>query len=178
MKESPFDLVLAPTKTFTKTFTHFNGPQWTCSCGQSFDGGDGLCPFTADQTGHVVTENEPAKKFQIKFKVLSSIEGIGIYSFASKIQEKHVTGIGKPNTKDFTSPMLIAGANGRPVILNEETCRVIAILHRAQCPDRPEDAYSVEELAAFMLSDSICQQMFAASIAAQVGGEDDGPLDK
>ena len=172
MKATPYDLQLDPVTTISRTFTHYANPRFTCSCGKSFNGE--VCPESDEGDTHIATENPPRKSFDMTLKRLGQMETMAVQSYVDQKAVKYVFGQGEPGKPNYKKPDIMAPVGGQPVKMSSEVCLIAAILEQAQIA-KLEDRYTFEELASFMMSDSMCRQMLQASVDIQIP-EPESPL--
>jgi hypothetical protein len=194
MKASPNNLGLKPFRKIERTFSDWTDHQFHCSCGIRFDGEfperdpntleecPGLDPNAEDQEAekakHEVTLQPANLAFKMDFKILGQTEVFGTADFISELEVKYATGLGIKGEPGYRSPLPLPPVNGKIIKPNRMTCGVAAFLVSAQlAPNGVEaDLYTAEELFGFMLSDSMCQQMYRTYYDVQTGGEHESPL--
>jgi hypothetical protein len=175
MKANPYSLILPKFKTITRTFTHYAGKEWLCSCGKSFDGQTDECPFKVGEDPHHAVQNEPQVQFSMTLKVLTQMEAMGIQGLVDKMRIKYLDGYGEKGKQGYVAPIVMAPVGDMPVKMNYEVCRTAAIIFSTQIA--PEDEkYSFEEICSWMMSDRICAEMLQASVDVQGDGDDEDPL--
>lgn len=175
-KENPSSLILPPFKKITRTFSHYAGKKWSCSCGKQFDE-DGPCPRFIEGEAHEVTENTPQKRFDITFKIMSQMEMMGIQGYLNEMYVKYVRGWGEKGKDGYKPPETLAPVGGKPVPMNAEVCQTACVLSKMQVGPE-EDRYTFEEFCSWMMSDRICAEMLQASVDVQGDGDDENPLAK
>lgn len=173
MKTTPYDMQLDAMTTITRTFTHYANPRFACSCGKTFNS-EGPCPRAVEGEIHDVKELPPRKSFELTLKRLGNMESMSVQGYVDQKAIKYVFGVGEPGKPGYKKPDIMAPVGGKPVKMSPEVCLVAAILEQAQVA-KPEERYTFEELASFMMSDSMCLQMVQASRDIQEQ-EDESPL--
>ena len=189
-KASPQSIGQKPFRKIDRTFSDWTDHQFHCSCGIKFDGRyperdpsqielcPGIDPNAEQQETHVVTLQKPVFDFQVLFTILGQSAIFGVGTEVQELQTKYVTGWGVKGEPGYRVPLPLPPVAGRPVKPNLTTCGVAAFLVAAQLAPsgNPDDLYTAEEFLGFMLSDSICEQMYRTSIDVQTGGELESPL--
>ena len=188
MKPSPQSLQLKPLTRLIREFSNWTTSQFTCSCGVAFDVetpekglGSPECPgILKDDDGnvlpgqlHTVTANKPQVSFQMTFRKIGQMESIAVQDFLDEMAIKYVYGKGQPGQIGYEKPLMLAPVGSHPVKMSPRICQVAAILCKAQLmPDG--EMQSFEDIASWMMSDSICEQMVRVSIEIQ--SLDESPL--
>lgn len=174
MKVSPYTLQLNPISKIERTFAHWTGKQFSCSCGHSFDIETpeipdlsvAECPLSSLDVLHSVTPNNAQVSIPMTFKRLGSAEQLMIQDYLNRQAELYVYGSGTPGKKDYKQPTMLAPVGGKPVTVSPTICQIASILSQAQFMADAE-RYTFEEFVSFMQADDICMQMIRVSIEVQ-----------
>ncbi len=182
-KVSPHSLKLEASRTFERTFEQFKEHKFKCSCGLEFSLADAfkvsaICPNDLDEKkpdDHVVSKQDVLLSVPMKFKVLGNLDVMACQSLMDDLASKYLYGIGEPGKPGYKQPEQIAPVGGKSIPVSRAAIQIAAILHMAQLAPTV-DEYTVEEIMAFMLSDSIALQMSQVSFEVQEGTDDSRPL--
>jgi len=183
MKVSPYSLELPKRDLVERTFRHWKGKQYQCSCGLKFNGETPerdanfiqACPNSKEGEKHEVKQNDPQLSLSMKFRVMSQLEAIAIQGIINQAIVKYVTGVGEKGKPGYIAPILLAPVSGNVVVTSEPICQVACVLEKCQFVAEGEPSYSFEELVAFMASDLICDQMMR-TMGDLVPGSEPDPL--
>lgn len=174
-KVTPMDILVDAPIVVPYIFTDDPKYKYKCACGALYNGKK--CPKGTEEDPHEDrTENPPKKTLPMQLKHPSTLDTLAVASVGAEMIQKYVTGTGQPGQKGYEPPKVLMGAFGRPVPMSVQSCQVGAMLFKCQVPENPGEMYTFEEICQFMLSDSMCEQMYVASMEIQVEEDDESPL--